>query len=1183
MSSEDNRPLGALSQSREITNQDERKKKSIISQLKKGVLCVRDIPEEYKDDITVIAAERKLGLRRLFRCGYDVIKDLFFVEEDVLYIDDESKWTHLLPVYFDDFKAYYNYLEGNIYENACYYLLDTKKVPDDIDKNKLFDKCSFIEDTISDYTLSMTDEEQAEYNSAEERKEEAKKWIKKFNNCVTFQQLERTVQIYNKTELRSFIDVSFYFWHFIFKDINDESRFRLIMEYMSSGIYPSYKICKALCAIYDPDIVIENYKYELGSYPTCRSHIRDMKQIAKNVKEGQYKYTRLSYFDDHTHFYCVKTEAFEQGYKYPIFSYCRYFENITSLITFLNGDLTYCDLSKAQDIQVDFSKYITDNTTKLPITQNEEYEYIIRKEYRHGEFRVFQVWKGKRGNIIKSYKHVFNYLCDFVAFLQGDLSQADLISCDGLNHISPTDQINLQGALVISEISEKWGIPYEHIEASVSSDIFFELTQKNETETAMILHSSRELATSSAEAGLSRGRTYDSLTERIYYISDIHLYHLLKNKRIKSKSDVIKIIRDLVSSIVQESDTDSIILINGDTSLKFSVFQLFTSELARYHRTVIFTIGNHDMWSCPDDTIDQLSERYRAVLKSKDMYLLQNDVLFFYEFDQPPEHISEQEIIDSTEEKLRDRIKLARLILFGGTGFAGYNQFFNAETGLYRHNKTIGYNRDIELKETQRFEKLYKKIVSAFHGKNTVIMTHMPLPDWYKPTWEQKSESYSKDRCQEADYRIDHPNDNVGTYSLFQPGFIYLSGHNHRNYFYDDGSIRIYADNQFGYNMKNPSAWPHLKYFEVDKAIDIFADYKDGIYEITADEYRLFNRCKNIYMEFNRENNKIFMLKKSDYYCFISQAKNKRLSIMNGGALRHLDNKDINYYYDNMDSVISIIKGPLDQYTAYQKRISEEIKKIGGWGSIHGCIVDIDFYNHIYVNPRNGTATGYWASDIIKKLIYPTIPALLEAHCPEKFALYQKMLSEGTQEQSLALSGKGNIELALKPILYLNTDIYSTSRQIKKMQKSNSNILSTWLDNLPKQPETTIGNENKKLAGDQDNSPVMHPKNNETLKDKQSIQASLQNSQIAVTTSVDQIVSRNIDDRGLSYEKVDDFLLYVKSKEIRTMDNRFNDGCVWVEADPQIEDMIMKVRIKGRGFKHAKQCLVFNGRPGWYY
>ena len=113
--------------------------------------------------------------------------------------------------------------------------------------------------------------------------------------------------------------------------------------------------------------------------------------------------------------------------------------------------------------------------------------------------------------------------------------------------------------------------------------------------------------------------------------------------------------------------------------------------------------------------------------------------------------------------------------------------------------------------------------------------------------------------------------------------------------------------------------------------------------------------------------------------------------------------------------------------------------------------------------------------------------------------------------------------------------------------------------------------------------PAMHPKNNETLKNKQSIQASLQNSQIAVTTSVDQIVSRNIDDRGLSYEKVDDFLLYVKSKGIRTMDNRFIDGCVWVEADPQIEDMIMKVRIKGRGFKYAKQCLVFNGRPGWYY
>lgn len=1004
----------------------------------------------------VVAAERKRESRRLFRCGYDVIQDHFFVEEDIFSIDgpgkdEESGWSHLPPVFFDDFNSYYNYLEGNIYENACYYLLDINKVPDNVDKNKLYSKKAFVEHTISDYTIFMTDEEKVQYNNAEKRKGQIKKWIDKFNKCSTFLQLNETVRHYKKTTLSSFVEVSFFFWQYIFEDLNDESRFKNIMEYMSTGVFPSYKIIKALCAIYNPDSVAENYKYELGSYQACRKHIREIKQIAEKVKEGQYKFIRKGFFDSNTHFYCIETRAFDQDDKWHSFSYRQYFDDITVLIAFLNGDLSNCDFSKAQNIQVDFSDCIVDDTTKLPISPNEKYYYTVNKAFRNGKFFVYQVWKNKSGIIVKQRKHEFAFFFDFIAFLQGDLTGADLVSCDGLSHITPTDQINLQDALITSEISEKWGIPYNHFEVSAASDAIFEFSLKNETHKDLILNSSRDLVTSDTDSILTNSERYDSPTKRIYYISDIHLYHLLKNKSAKSKPDIIKIIRDLVSTIINESSWDSIILINGDTSLDFMIFKLFVYELSQYHRTVIFTIGNHEIWSCPDDTVDQLSEKYRVFLKDMGMYLLQNDVLFISDFSQPPEHISEQELNDSTEEELRERVRLARLIFFGGTGFAGYNQFFNADTGLYRHNNTIGYNRDIEFKETQRFEKLYTKIASAFQGKSTVIMTHMPLPDWYKPAWEHRLEDYAKDKQGETEYRSDHPNDNIGTYSIYQQGFIYTNGHTHRNYYYDDGLVRIYADNQFGYNKNDPSAWPHLKYFEVDKAIDYFADYDDGIYEISADEYRIFYRCKNINMDFNRKTNIIYMLKKTGYYCFIHEDKDCRLSILNGGALRRLNCSDIYYYYDNMDLVISIIKDPLSKYTAYQKQISEAIRKLGGEGTIHGCIVDIDFYSHIFINPINGTITGYWASDIINKLIYPTIPALLEARCPELFLRYQQMLSGEKQSNLPSLLDQGKSELALKPVPYLDTEIYRVSRQIKKMQKLDSNILSTWPDKLPNQ------------------------------------------------------------------------------------------------------------------------------------
>lgn len=39
----------------------------------------------------------------------------------------------------------------------------------------------------------------------------------------------------------------------------------------------------------------------------------------------------------------------------------------------------------------------------------------------------------------------------------------------------------------------------------------------------------------------------------------------------------------------------------------------------------------------------------------------------------------------------------------------------------------------------------------------------------------------------------------------------------------------------------------------------------------------------------------------------------------------------------------------LTKYDNYQKEIAKEIIKISGSGNIHGCIIDIDYYNHLYI------------------------------------------------------------------------------------------------------------------------------------------------------------------------------------------------------------------------------------------
>ena len=131
----------------------------------------------------------------------------------------------------------------------------------------------------------------------------------------------------------------------------------------------------------------------------------------------------------------------------------------------------------------------------------------------------------------------------------------------------------------------------------------------------------------------------------------------------------------------------------------------------------------------------------------------------------------------------------------------------------------------------------------------------MPLSDWYKPA--SKFNEY--DCSNEIDARSNSLNDNYGVYSSYHKGFIYVSGHTHRNYYYDDGEIRIYADNQIGYSNN----LPHLKWFETDNTYDYFSDYPDGIHEISADDYIQFYRGKNIRITFTRSVNTLYMLKKN--------------------------------------------------------------------------------------------------------------------------------------------------------------------------------------------------------------------------------------------------------------------------------------------------------------------------------
>ena len=590
-----------------------------------------------------------------------------------------------------------------------------------------------------------------------------------------------------------------------------------------------------------------------------------------------------------------------------------------------------------------------------------------------------------------------------------------------MENISDITEINLSNAKLTSRICEKIGIPYDIYEFGDQLIDEFPMVEDNECQTKLVLESSREDM-------LSIGNKMEKSEKRIFYISDLHLIHRIKKAKCRSKEDIIYFLQNIANVIAKESG--EIVLIGGDVSSNFSIFEWFVELLEKairksYKRTkFVFVLGNHELWNFSGSTLDEIEERYRSVLEKNRMYFLNNEILCVDDYGFM-EVIPYHELVESNIEQLSERLKYSKLVILGGVGFSGYNQEFNANAGVYKD--TI--DRKMEIQESERFENLYNKMMCLFEKKNTIIFTHMPKEDW----------------CIDGEHH---------------DGFVYVSGHNHRNEFYDDGIKRIYSDNQIGY--RNESM--HLKNFLIDYGYDLFIDYEDGIYEITSQEYQDFMRGKNIRMTFNRTINILYMLKRKGYYCFILKSSSGTLAILNGGATKKLIQQDIEYYYNQMDAIVQKIKAPLDEYTIYQKRIANEIKEIGGRGSIHGCIIDIDFWNHVYVNPIDRTITGYFAYDMTYKILYPSIPALLKDRCQILYGNYQRMIEE-KKENVLMIKqeSKESEELEKKQGLYLERDIYKMSRKVKKMQKLNDGILTVWLDVVPDNLELMQGRDDDGL------------------------------------------------------------------------------------------------------------------------
>jgi len=136
-----------------------------------------------------------------------------------------------------------------------------------------------------------------------------------------------------------------------------------------------------------------------------------------------------------------------------------------------------------------------------------------------------------------------------------------------------------------------------------------------------------------------------------------------------------------------------------------------------------------------------------------------------------------------------------------------------------------------------------------------------------------------------------------------------------------------------------------------------------------------------------------------------------------------------------------------DYYKALNS-ISNSIKALGGSGNIHGCIVDIDFFNHVYLDPKDGTVKPYYAESIIDKYEYKNIKALLKAKRPDLHKNYEKLLKAGA-ETTLQLTENMNAKSIEISQYVPETTMYGPSKIMKSLQYlKDDNVIRYWNDEV---------------------------------------------------------------------------------------------------------------------------------------
>lgn len=380
-------------------------------------------------------------------------------------------------------------------------------------------------------------------------------------------------------------------------------------------------------------------------------------------------------------------------------------------------------------------------------------------------------------------------------------------------------------------------------------------------------------------------------------------------------------------------------------------------------KDIYFILGNHEYYDF--DSIASAVDFYKTSLAKYGIHVLQNEMLELKRFS----------YLDGTP-------KWIDFILYGGTGFAKYDEHFNANNTLCYD----GFTREEEIEEGTKFEDGYYKALAKAKQENKcfICASHYPTLS-----------------C------LDHLNQET----------IYFTGHDHRNYYEKKKDRVVYADNQIGYHNQEIA----FKKATTGVSRNPYESLEDGIHETTVETYLQFYRYTGEFIKsgkylsnlISKGNRKFYVIKQDDYYGFFivcDLGPSKGISIANGGKTKKLTKEtNIDWIIKNFSIVISKYIRLLAPLRNVQTHLSKELRQLGLSGNIHGCIVDIDYYHHIMVNPTDGSIRFYYSPGFgIVKYLRSFSKVIESLHENSKFSLAK---CEQLQLQFTKLSKKTNKEL----------------------------------------------------------------------------------------------------------------------------------------------------------------------------